>query len=188
MRKWIKRTLIGLGLVVLAIAALIGVAVFNLWYENSYKSQVQNLEVPDRNIQFVLLTDIAGFGDRAWYVYQLPVGAGLTKQMQTGHDTEGVLFWNYTEAGDHSENPRIEVLKNKYLVFSRGGLYHSLYNFETKEVIVNDESPWGSYINSEQSKTPSGSLPAHEEMKKRMDAWVQKNLHSKIEKILNNAT
>lgn len=188
MRKWLKRTLIGLGLVVLALASFIGVVVFNLWYENSYKSQIQSLEIPSRNIQFVLLTDLSGFGDRAWYVYQLPAGAGLTRKMKAGHDTEGVLFWNYTEAGDHSENPKIEVLKTKYLVFSRGGFYHSLYNIETQEVLINDESPWGSYMMSEQSADPSNSLPAQEKTKIEMDAWVQENLHFKIEKILNDAS
>ncbi len=63
-----------------------------------------------------------------------------------------------------------------------------MYNYETKEVIVNGESPWGSYIMSEESNNQSGSLPDYEEMNKGMEAWVRKNLHSKIEKILNNAT
>jgi len=57
LRNWLKITLIGIGLVGLTIAALIGDSVVNLWYENSYKSQVQSLEIPDRNIQFVLLTN-----------------------------------------------------------------------------------------------------------------------------------
>lgn len=175
-------------MVVLALAVLIGVSVFDLWYENNYKSHIQTLELPDQQIQFVLLTDISGFGDRAWYVYQLPIRANLTKRMKTSHDTDRVLFWNYSEAGDHDDSPKIEVVKKKYLVFSRGGLYHSLYDIEEKRIVVNDESPWASYTLAEESKNPPGSLPTNIETKKGMDAWVRKNLHSKIEKILNNAT
>src|SRR5438094_7664556 len=110
MRKWFKRTLIGLGVVVLAVTVLVVFMAFNLWYQNSYKSHIQTLEISDQKLQFVLLTDIAGFGDRAWYVYQLPIGSNITKRMKIGHDKEGVLFWNYSEAGDHSDDPKIEFL------------------------------------------------------------------------------
>jgi len=187
MRKWLKRILVGLGVVVLAVAALIGFAVFDLWYENRYKSEIQAIEIPTQNIRLVLLTDIAGFGDRAWYVYQLPIGAGLTKQMKTGHDTEGVLFWNYTEAGDHYDNPKIEILKDKYLVFSRGGLFHSLYDLQQKAVLVNDESPWNSFQESEQFKK-YGEKPPSGTPGTAMDVWVRENLHRKIERIVNGAT
>lgn len=179
-----------LGGVVLAVLALIGYFAFSVWYQNNYKSLLQTLESPDYNIQFVLLTEIAGFEDRSWYVYQLPVGAGVTKQMKTGHNREGALFWNYSEGGDHYDDPKIEIRKKKYLVFSRGGFYHSLYDIEKKQVLVNDFSPWGSYKSSEEGKKFSGVRYTKEvlaAMEKGMDDWVQKNLHSKIEKILSNA-
>jgi hypothetical protein len=101
MREWLKRSLIVFVAVAFVVSAFIGMAAFDFWRQNNYKSEIQTLQVPGLNIQFVLLTDIAGYEDRAWYVYQLPVGMGLTKRMKTGHDREGVLFWNYSEAGDH---------------------------------------------------------------------------------------
>ena len=187
MRKWIKRILIGVGVVVLAIAALIGIAIIDIWYENSYKAEIQAIEIPNRNIRFVLLTDIAGFGDRAWYVYQLPIGNDLTKRMKAGHDKEGVLFWNYSEAGDHYDNPKISILKDRYLVFARGGLYHSVYDLQQKAVLVNDESPWNSFRESEQYKK-FGEEPPPGTSGTAMDAWVRENLHSKIERVVNDAT
>jgi hypothetical protein len=187
MRKWLKRIFIGISAIAICAIMLIGFAAFELWYDNNYKSHIQTVKIPEKNIQFVLLTDIAGFGDRAWYIYQLPIGAITTKKMKTGHDTEGVLFWNYSEAGDHYDNPKIFILKNKYLVFSRGGLYHSLYDIENNQVVINDESPWASYI-QEESTNKSGSFRNDVEMKERMNAWVKKNLHIKIEKILSKAT
>ena len=188
MSKWFKRTLIGLASVVLITATLIGAMYFSIWHGNNFKSQVQVLEIPDENIQFILLTDISGFGDQAWYVYQLPIGVSLTEQMKSGHDREGSLFWNYSEAGDHSDSPKIEVQNDQYLVFSRGGLYHSLYNYRRAKVIVNDESPWHSYMMSEETNNSSGNQELSEEMHRGMEAWVRKNLHSKIEEILNNGT
>ncbi len=183
-RKWLIRGLIGLGVVVLAVTVVIGVAAYETWYQNNYKSLIQTLEAPSQNEEFVLLTDISGFDDRAWYVYQLPLGAALTKEMKSGHDKTGVLFWNYSEAGDHYDNSRIEILKDRYLVFSRGGLNHSLYDLQTRQVLVNDESPWHSFIDSEQFNKHGENPPPG--MKGRgMDAWVRSNLHLKIERIVN---
>ncbi len=90
--------------------------------------------------------------------------------MKPGHDVTGVLFWNYSEDGDHYDNPNIEIVKERFLVFSRGGLSHSLYDLKTKAVLVNDESPWGSFEESWQFKN--------------MDAWVRSKLHQKIERIV----
>jgi hypothetical protein len=184
--KWLKRILIGLGACVLVIAGLIGAAVFSLWYGNSHKSELQTLEVPGHSLRFILLTDISGFEDPAWYVYQVPVGEKPTKGMTTGQDRGGALFWNYSEAGEHYDNPRIEILKGKYLVFSRGGFHYSLYDIEAGKVLVNDESPWFSYM-MEASQNMSRELPSREEMGKGMDEWVRRNLHSRIEAILNAA-
>ncbi|MDH5764360.1 MAG: hypothetical protein OEZ51_15450 [Nitrospinota bacterium] len=187
MKKWLKRILAGIGIVALAVLALIGYVAFDFWYQNNYKSLLQTLESADYKVQFVLLTDIAGFGDPAWYVYQLPIEADITKQMKTGHNKEGVLFWNYSEGGDHSDNSKIEIKKKKYLVFSRGGFYHSLYDIKSKRVLINDESPWNSFNSSKESKHKSGIKLTKEKFAEAMDNWVQKNLHSKIEKILNDA-
>ena len=139
--KWLKRALIIFGVLVLIILILVGLKVFGIWYENTYKSHIQTLEIPDRKIKFVLLTDIAGFGDRSWYVYLLPIESSFTKRMNIAHDTDGVLFWNYSEAGDHYDDPKMELVKEHFLVFSRGGAYHSLYDIKNEQVVLNDESP-----------------------------------------------
>jgi hypothetical protein len=189
MRKWLKRIFVGFGVIALAIVMFVGLVIFEFWYTNNYKSHIQTLESTDYNIQFFLLTDMSGFGDPAWYVYQTPIGASITRKMKNGHDDEeGVLFWNYSEAGDHSYNAKIELYKKKFLVFSRGDFYYSLYNVETKQVIVNDLSPWHSFRQADEANKPSSNPMTQEERNKKMDNWVQKNLHLKIEKILNNAS
>jgi len=187
MNKWLKRIFIGFSILLLGIISLICFAIIQNWHQNNYKSHIQTLKLPDKNIQFILLTDIAGFGDRAWYVYQLPIGAKITKTMKMGHNQEGVLFWNYSETGIHYDNPNLKVLKDKFLVFSRGELYYSLYNIKTQKVMVNDVSPWASYLTDSESKNSFNKSSNYEETMKKLERWVHQNLHAKIEKALKNA-
>lgn len=185
-RRWPFRIRIFLGVFVLTMIMLVGMAAYDVWHQNRYKTLLQTLPLPAEKVQIVLLTDISGFGDRAWYVYQMPIGARLTNEMLTGHDEHNVLFWNYSEAGDHYDNPKIEMLKDRYLLFSRGGLYHSLYDLRIQKLLVNDESPWNSFQGSDQFRkygenAPSGSAGT------AMDVWVRNNLHKRIESIVNGA-
>ena len=137
---------------------------------------VQTLDWPRENARFVLMTDIAGFGDRAWYVYRLADGAVETAAMNAAHDKTGVLFWNYAEAGHHVTDPRIDILKDRYLVFSRGGLRHSLYDLKTRKLLVNETAPWGSYVSANRNQTPG---------EKEMRDWVRTHLDRPIGLIVN---
>jgi len=168
---------------ILVVGGLAAIAAFNAWYQNTYKSPVQILEVPGGNVQFVLLTDASGLEDRTWYVYQAPIGAEIDSKMETGHDTEGALFWNHSESGIHQDKPKIEILKGRFLVFSRGGLYHSLYDLRQQAVLVNDPNPWHSFQESEQAKN-KGDKAQPGATQAGMDAWVRDNLHRKIEAII----
>jgi hypothetical protein len=178
-----KRLLLVLGVVValgvLAVAGLIGV----VWYENAYKSIVQTVEVENSNDQFVLMTNYSGFGDQAWSVYRLPIGASVTSEMRDGGSTAGALFWNYTEAGDHSEGARLTVVQDRYLVFSRGGLRHSLYDMAADSVLVNEPSPWHAFLDS--TDVPPRT-PLKEE-RALMDEWVREHLDGRIRAILRGA-
>lgn len=171
----------------LLVVGILGYSAFDVWHKNKYKQLLQVLNVPSRNIQFVLMTDSSGFNDRAWYVYKQPLGDNLTKSMKAGHDKSGALFWNYSETGDHCENPGIAIINNRYFVFSRGGLYHSLYDIKEDKVLVNDESPWASYLSSDQFKKHGNNSPP-ESNGSAIDIWVEENINSKIKKIINTAT
>ena len=184
MNKWLKRISIIFCILVLGIILLIGLSLFQNWYQNNYKLHIQTLKLPDKKIQFILLTDIAGFGDRAWYVYQLPIGAKMTKNMKIGHNQEGVLFWNYSETGIHYDNPSLKVVKDKFLVFSRGGFYYSLYNLKTQKIMVNKISPWASYLTDRVPKSSPTESINYETTIKELESWVQQNLDTKIKKII----
>lgn len=185
MKKWLKRILIGIGLILFIPIFSVGLYFLDFWYLNKFKSHIQTLSLPEKNIQFVLMTDLAGFGDPAWYVYQLPLGEKISAQMETGRDKEGTLFWNYSESGVNSDYPTLQIQKGKYLVFSRGRMYHSLYDIETKQVLANDQSPHASFQDSKEYKMISKKGFANED--NIMKEWIRNTLHAKIEKILRSA-
>jgi hypothetical protein len=79
------------------------------------------------------------------------------------------VAFNYDEGAKNLENVKIFV-KNDYLVMERSGLYHSLYDLRTNELIINEESPWHS--------ATANNL-------ENLNNWIKENLHSKIEQKIN---
>ena len=164
-------------------AALFGYFAFDIWHQNKYKKLLQTIELKDKNLKYLLFTDLASLGDRAWYVYQIPIESGITKKMKEAHNKDNVLFWNYSEAGNNVDKPELKVVNKKYLLFSRSNFYHSLYDLEKKQVLLNYESPWASFLESDQYKL-HGENAENEKQMKLMNEWVFKNLHSKIHILL----
>ena len=175
-RKLIKYSLYTTLSVALLVCLLIATFAGSVWYNNKYKSEIQTIKIEERNIQFVLLTDISGFEDRAWYVYKTEINKPLTKAQKEGHNKEHVLFWNYAEAGEQQENPILRIEKNKYLVFNRGGLDHSLYNFIENTVLVNEHSTYGQAVGKPDINIPYNKLDDF------LHEWAYKNLHLEIQK------
>lgn len=160
--------------VFLSLLFLAGLLVYNLWYQNTYKTELQTIDVPESNIKFVLLTDMSGFDDTSWYVYKVGINSNLTKAQRRHGETDDVLFWNYSEANEHKENPFIRFIKGRYLIFSRGNLDYSLYDLEQNKVLVNEHSAWGAVV-AKPDLDLSGT-----ELNERMNNWVLENLHTKI--------
>ena len=188
LQKLIKGILLTSLAVILVFTAIVGYLFYTVIHKNKYKSHVQTIELASQNIKFVLMTDFSGFEDPAWYVYRLPIGAKLTEEMNEGHNKDTALFWNYAEAGNHTFNAKISVEKGKYLLFSRGDRYHSLYDFDTKTVLVNIISPWNSALYDEENHAVvhESPLPEFTDRFPDIDPWVKENLHSKIVNILGD--
>ncbi|MES9854494.1 MAG: hypothetical protein ABW170_21985 [Candidatus Thiodiazotropha sp. L084R] len=135
---------------------------------------LQTIEVPEVNIKFVLLTDMSGFDDTSWYVYKIGIDSKLSNVQKKSGETEDVLFWNYSEASEHKENPYIRFVKSRYLIFSRGNLDYSLYDLVKNKVMVNDHSAWGEVV-----AKPDLDISGYE-LNQIMNEWVLENLHNKI--------
>lgn len=81
--------------------------------------------------------------------------------IMSSQDIAPMLFTN--------PNSRI-IVDRKYLILEIGKLYHSLYNLQTNEIILNEISPW--------------QFSERESKKKRIE-WIKLNLHDKITKIIS---
>lgn len=165
-------------------------------YEQASKppQYIQHIVAPDKTVQFALYTDLAGFDDRTWYVLKLgPTEDAIQLEIPKGFtnastDTEKewmakTLFWNWSEAGHHRSDPKIKIVKDRYLVFVRGGLNHALYDLESEKVRVSEESPWHGLVYSEDYEAINPK-PTSEEEAKLMEAWVRNHLHDPIEQII----
>jgi hypothetical protein len=168
-------------------AALVNVVLFGanvLFAGNNiaHKTTIQIIAVPSQNRQFVLLTDLAAFDDRSWYVYESTLDAPLTEAQQREHSDEGALFWNYSEAGEHKDNPRLRIEDGRFLVFSRGGLDHSLYDLRARRVLVNEVSPLAAAVGK-----PDLNLNIETQIS-IVEKWVKENLHERIQSHIKNPT
>jgi hypothetical protein len=174
-------------IILVAGTALVSVVLFgaNVLFAGdtiAYKTTIQIIAVPSQNRQFVLLTDLAGFDDRSWYVYESTLDASLTEAQQREHSDEGALFWNYSEAGEHKDNPRLRIEGGRFLVFSRGGLDHSLYDLRARQVLINEVSPLAAAVGK-----PDLNLNLETQIS-IVEKWVKENLHERIQSHIKNPT
>ena len=124
---------------------------------------------------YVLYFSVAGFDDVEfqivkWKKQDWLKSDKLSKDIidKPNQKFQKVAF-NYDEGPKNLENVKMFV-QNDYLVMERSGLYHSLYDLRTNELIINNESPWHS---------------ANADNLENMNNWIKENLHSKIEQKIN---
>jgi len=124
---------------------------------------------------YVLYFSVAGFDDVEfqivkWKKQDWLKSDKLSKDIidKPNQKFQKVAF-NYDEGPKNLENVKM-FIQNDYLVMERSGLYHSLYDLRTNELIINDESPWHS---------------ANADNLENMNNWIKENLHSKIEQKIN---
>lgn len=144
-------------------------------YLKYYKDYLFLQSINFKDDIYVLYFSVAGFDDVEfqivkWKKQDWHKSDKLSKDIidKPNQKFQKVAF-NYDEGPKNLENVKIFV-KNDYLVMERSGLYHSLYDLRTNELIINDESPWHS---------------ANADNIENMNNWIKENLHSKIEQKIN---
>jgi hypothetical protein len=144
-------------------------------YLKYYKDYLFLQSINFKDDIYVLYFSVAGFDDVEfqivkWKKQDWHESDKLSKDIidKSKQKFQKVAF-NYDEGPKNLENVKIFV-KNDYLVMERSGLYHSLYDLQTNELIINEESPWHS---------------ANADNLENMNNWIKKNLHSKIEQKIN---
>jgi hypothetical protein len=144
-------------------------------YLRYYKDYLYLQSINYKDDIYVLYFSVAGFDDVEfqivkWKKQDWLKSDKLSKELidKPSQKFQKVAF-NYDEGPKNLENVKMFV-KNDYLVMERSGLYHSLYDLRTNELIINDESPWHS---------------ANADNLENMNNWIKENLHSKIEQKIN---
>jgi len=167
---------VGLGFALLVFAFISFMVVFDSMATERpgppWHFELDRVSDPVKNVDYVLVTN-GRKQDKGWSVHRTATGAKLDQNI---YHTElpTLLFWNYTESANHFTNEKLELVAGRYLIFSRGGVKHSLYDTQTEEVLFNMESPWHEY--------PAGrGRPTREEF----HAWALTAMDGKIEAIVN---
>lgn len=147
------------------------------------KQFVQKLPSPDGKYWYALFWDHAGFGDPSWHVYRVPSAVTVESVcVERGMD-DSALFANYSEAGEDCENVGIQIVRGEYLVMSRGGLFHSLYDINQEKVLVNEWCPYAASHDTVEARESERRIP-HAELIQRIHAWTAVHLDQPIRRVL----
>lgn len=139
-----------------------------------------------KNDVYVLYFSMAGFDDTEWQILKWrkqdwdrsdKIDLRLVENCKLKFDKNEKkkecnftpIAFNYDEGPKNLENVKI-FIKNDFLVMERGHLFHTLYDLKKEKLILNEESPLFSSMAKD---------------KNEMNKWIKKNLHNKIESIIN---
>lgn len=144
-------------------------------YLKYYKDYLFLQSINFKDDIYVLYFSVAGFDDVEfqivkWKKQDWAKSDKLSKSIvdEPNQKFQKIAF-NYDEGPKNLENVKMFV-KNDYLVMERSGLYHSLFDLRTNELLINSSSPMND-SNADNLET--------------MNKWIKDNIHSKIEQKIN---
>lgn len=162
--------------------------------ELNYVNYIEHIESPDGKYNYCLYADDIGVGDPGFSVLKVekeiePEKLRINWSFQNGvskQDTEWMLsrelLSNYEESSYHTSNPKIELIDNRFLVFSRGGYMFGLYDIKLEKDTINNCCPWSEWASqnvwAKNGTEYSGKIEKNEESDYGL--WVKKNIHNKI--------
>jgi hypothetical protein len=154
---------------------------------SNYLDYYQHIESPNGQFYYGLYSDFS-VGDPGFLVLKLDKKTN-PKDLKINYSINGIkekdaqwiqdrtLLSNYDEVGLFTSNPKIEIINNRHLVFSRGGLYFGLYDLKISKDTFNITSPWNAWL--EKSGYKSEKYDRNEEQK-AYGKWIKQNLDAKI--------
>lgn len=90
-----------------------------------------------------------------------------------------IVLSNYEESSMLSHDAKLNIINKRFLVFSRGGLMFGLYDIALKKAIVNNGSPWHSWLETYRPNKMNGK----EELSS-YSRWVKINLEDSIKRYI----
>jgi hypothetical protein len=172
---------------------LLLISLISLSCETNYVCYHSKLVIDTGDYNYALYLDGVGIGDPGYTVVKLEKNInpediyikwtpkeGLDYEENQEHlewFNERIILENYDEAGFLTQNPKIEYINNRYIVFSRGGYYYGLYDILLKKDTFNIGSPWNEW--KDKSGYKSEKYDRRKE-KKLYEEWIKNNIHAEI--------
>jgi hypothetical protein len=161
--------------------------------ETNYIDYHSTLEVDTGNFNYALYLGGVGIGDPGYTVVKLEKNINPEDvyikwtpsegiNYEVNHEKiewfrERIILENYDEAGFHTQNPKIEFINNRHIVFSRGGYYYGLYDILINKDTFNIGSPWHEW----RDKSGYRSEKYNRDIEGKLyNEWIKNNLHSNI--------
>jgi len=99
--------------------------------------------------------------DPSWHVYGFDSKAVMDMNTVRRGMGRGALLETYEEGGDHDTDATLEIVKDRYVVFAKAGLYHGLYDIFCQRPIVNVVDPWHEALSTWRSTTTNPAWPRY---------------------------
>jgi len=176
-----------------AISFLFSISGCNINYLDYY----QHIESPDGKYNYGLYSDFS-IGDPGYVVLKLEKGIN-PKELKIDYSLkDGIsdddadwmyskeILSNYDEASYYCKDPKIELIDNRFLVFSRGGYMFSLYDVKIEKDTFNNCCPWNEWASqniwAEKGSDYKGPIPKNE--KSDYGIWIENNIDKKIKEYI----
>ncbi len=154
----------------------------------NYLDYIQHVESPDGKYNYGLYSDFS-IGDPGFLVLKLektinPKTLKIDYSIRHGispNDADWMysrqILSNYDEAAYFCNNPKLELINYRFLVFSRGGYMFALYDTKINKDTFNISSPWNAWLDQSDMKNKKlDSKKEHSEY----EQWIKFNLDKKI--------
>tara|TARA_B110000967_G_C18646085_1_gene440962 strand:+ start:65 stop:634 length:570 start_codon:yes stop_codon:yes gene_type:complete len=165
----------------------------------NYLDYYQHIESPNGKYNYGLYSGFS-IGDPGFLVLKLEKGINpkelkidySLKNGISGEDADWMysreILNNYDEASQYCKDPKIELIDNRFLVFSRGGFMFSLYDIKIEKDTFNNCCPWNEWASqniwAEKGTDYKGPIPMDE--KSDYGIWIKKNIDRKINEYIQS--
>ncbi|SFU73300.1 hypothetical protein [Pontibacter akesuensis] len=160
----------------------------------NYVDYIEHIESPDGLYNYCLYEDALGISDPGFSVLKIeknvdPETIYINWSFENGvseEDREWMLsreiLANYEESSSYASDPKIDLIDNRFLVFSRGGYMFGLYDTKLETAIINDCCPFGRWASQNiwSEKGNRQYKPVKKDQKSDYGLWVEENIQNKI--------
>lgn len=163
--------------IVILLSILIWIIIVSFSWDHHLK-YLQSVE--NKNLRYSLYSE-AWFQDKLLFVMKHNITDKSYKEIKVINDIirkekSWVILENWNDWCNY-ENPNIFIFNEKYLIFERWNLYHSLYDLDTHELLIhhkNSELEYEKFWYEDKFNCEDHFLN-----------WKKENLHNKIFNVIN---